>query len=99
MTIQNFLVIAALVFPVAVLACSFDTDCSPGARCAKAQGSIYGACVGGISPGNSNDRQPVRAPLDTNGTYGNTCSFDTDCGPGSVCVKRGGIQGVCMKGR
>lgn len=93
------LFIAALVLPTAVLACSFDTDCNPGSRCAKASGSIYGVCVGGISPGNSNDRQPVYAPLDTNRTYGNTCSFNTDCGPGSVCVKQGGIDGVCMRDR
>lgn len=92
--------IAALLFPVTILACSFDTDCNPGSRCAKASGSIYGVCVGGISPGNSNDRQPVYAPLDVNRTYGNTCSFDVDCGPGSRCVKgSGSIQGACMRSR
>ena len=46
-----------------------------------------------------NDQKPVTAPLDVNKTYGNTCSFDTECGPGSVCVKRGGIEGACMKKR
>lgn len=90
----------ALVFPAMALACSFDTDCNPGSICAKSSGSIYGVCIGGISPGNRNDRQPVYAPLDTNRTYGNTCSFNTDCGPGSVCVKSGGsISGACMKGQ
>jgi hypothetical protein len=34
-----------------------------------------------------------------NRTYGNTCSFNADCGPGSACVKQGGIEGVCMKAR
>lgn len=86
-------------FATSAFACSFDTDCQPGSKCLKASGSIYGVCVGGISPGNSNDQQPVTAPLDVNGTYGNTCSFNTDCGPGSVCVKAGGIYGTCMKGR
>ena len=93
------LFVVALVLPTTVLACSFDTDCNPGSKCAKASGSIYGVCLGGISPGNSNDSQPVRAPLDINGTYGNTCSFNPDCGPGSVCVKQGGIEGVCMRGQ
>ena len=70
-----------------VLACSFDTDCSPGSKCIKSSGSIYGVCAGGISPGNSNDQQPVDDPLDTNRTVGNTCSFDTVCGPGGKWCK------------
>ncbi len=87
------------VFSNSAFACSFDTDCQPGSQCLKSPDSIYGVCVGGIFPGNSNDQQPVTSPLDANGTYGNTCSFDTDCGPGSVCVKAGGIYGTCMKDR
>lgn len=59
MKVLKSLVVAVLVFPAAVMACSFDTDCSPGSRCAKASGSIHGVCEGGISPGNSNDRQPA----------------------------------------
>lgn len=78
-------------------ACQFNTDCQPGSKCDKGSGSIYGVCVGGISPGNSNDRVPVYSPMDLNNTYGNTCSFNTDCGPGSECVKSGGIYGTCMK--
>jgi hypothetical protein len=93
------LFITTIILPSTVFACSFDSDCEPGSTCAKASGSIYGVCLGGISPGNSNDREPVYAPLDINETYGDTCSFNTDCGPGSVCVKRGGIEGVCMSGR
>jgi hypothetical protein len=99
MKFLKILFIAVLVLPSVVLACTFDTDCNVGSRCAKASGSMNGVCVGGMSPGNSNDRQPVTAPMDMNRTYGNTCSFSTECGPGSVCVKQGGIQGVCMRSK
>ena len=92
-------VVSFMATTIVAHACSFDTDCQPGAKCTKRSGQPYGVCVGGISPGNKNDRQPVTAPLDVNRTYGNTCSFDTDCGPGSICVKRGGIEGACMKKR
>lgn len=81
-------------------ACGFDTDCQPGSRCLKARGALYGVCAGGLFPGNRNDEQPVFNPLDPNRTYGNTCSFDIDCGPGSVCLKaRGSIEGVCLRRR
>ena len=99
MTILKTFLVGVFIFPAAVLACSFDTDCRPGSKCAKAPGSLEGVCFGGISPGNKNDDRPVYSPLDVNRTYGNTCSFNTDCGPGSVCVKQGGIEGVCMKAR
>ncbi len=100
MNTLKYLFLVVLVFPIAVMACAFDSDCSPGSRCQKATGAIYGVCEGGILPGNSNDRQPpVNSPLDINGTYGNTCSFSTDCGQGSVCQKQGGVKGVCTRGR
>lgn len=94
--------IALLVILSATIsfACSFDTDCSVGSKCIKKPGKIYGFCAGGMNPGNSNDRVPVKDPLDVNRTAGNTCSFDTDCGPGSKCLKeRGYIKGVCVRGR
>ncbi len=99
MKIIKALIAIALFIPSLSFACSFDTDCDPGSKCTKSSGSIYGVCLGGISPGNRNDKEPVYSPLDVNGTYGDTCSFNTDCGPGSVCVKKGGIDGVCMRGR
>lgn len=98
-----FLIGAGLLVAMAtneVFACQFDTDCSPGSKCLKKRGQIYGVCIGGIQPGNKWDRKPVYDPLDPNRTTGNTCSFDTDCGPGSKCVKsRGSIYGVCLHKR
>ena len=94
-----FLTVAVFIFQTTAFACQFNTDCQPGSKCLKSSGSIYGACVGGISPGNSNDSKPVYSPTDINGTYGNSCQFNTDCGPGSKCVKSSGIYGTCMKGR
>ena len=56
------IVTLAVAAPGFNYACQFDTDCEPGSKCLKASGSIYGVCVGGISPGNRNDRQPVYSP-------------------------------------
>jgi len=59
--------LATCVYSHAV-ACSFNTDCQPGSTCQKSSGSIYGFCVGGISPGNKNDRVPVYAPTELAGS-------------------------------
>ena len=85
-----------ILFISSGFACSFDTDCQG----VKASGQIYGICAGGLSPGNRNDNQPVYAPLDLDRSYGNTCSFDLDCGISNKCFKSSGsITGVCVSGR
>ena len=45
--------------------------------------------------GNGSDGD-ARNKTDSDGTYGDTCSFDIDCGIGRKCVKGSGIYGVCM---
>lgn len=94
--IVKLLIVFSLLTSSYVYACEFDTDCEPGSRCVKSGANIYGWCVGGISPGNQNDRQPARDPLDITGQKGNTCEFDTDCGAGGKCVKGSGIYGTCL---
>ena len=95
--LSRLTLLASLTATPDAAACQFDTDCSPGSKCVKPSSQIYGACTGGLLPGNANDRVPVFDPLDLNGTFGNTCSFDVDCGPGSTCVKGTGIYGTCFR--
>lgn len=90
------MVVFSVVAVNTVLACSFNTDCSVGSKCVKQSGGIYGVCVGGLNPGNSSDDRPARFFPDINGTYGKTCQFDTQCGPGGNCIKGSGIYGTCM---
>lgn len=94
---KKILLFILVSYSMSSMACSFDTDCNVGSKCMKEGYNIYGVCVGGLSPGNSNDTEPVYDSMDMNGTYGNTCSFDTDCGVGGRCIKESGyITGTCL---
>jgi hypothetical protein len=79
------------------IACSFDTDCSPGSKCVKGSGQVVGVCTGGNFPGNKYDQKPYTDPFDPNRTAGKTCSFNLECGPGSRCALGLGIYGVCVR--
>ena len=80
-----------------VMACAFDTDCSPGSKCVKPSGRVNGMCTGGQFPGNQYDKQPYTDPFDPNRTAGKTCSFNIDCGPGNHCQMGLGTSGVCVR--
>ncbi len=104
------LLLLILQGPNLVFACQFDTDCDVGSKCMKQGNSIYGVCMGGLNPGNQNDSNPAYNPMDMNkntndrnphnddGTYGDTCNFDLDCGIGGKCIKGSGIYGTCVGG-
>jgi hypothetical protein len=95
-TMHKYLASFIFIFSTHAIACQFNTDCDVGSKCYKPSGSLNGWCVGGLNPGNQNDRNPARDPMDITGKRGNTCSFDVDCGPGGQCVKGGGIYGTCL---
>lgn len=97
-TIRNALLAAGMCLAITGTsnACQFDTDCGPGGECLKADGSLYGACIGGRSPANEQDQQPVNAPSQPRRNRVDTCQFNTDCGPASICFKVGGIYGTCL---
>jgi hypothetical protein len=80
-----------------VMACAFDSDCSPGSKCVRPSGQVIGICTGGQFPGNKYDQKPYIDPFDPNRTAGKTCAFSIECGPGSRCALGLGIYGVCVR--
>lgn len=85
-----------LAFGSIAQACRTDLDCALGSRCLTPEFEIDGVCVGGMNPGNDNDRLPFRDPMDITGKIGSTCRFDIDCGADNICYKEGSIDGVCL---
>lgn len=93
-------VTAALLGSSSAWGCVFGSDCAVGSRCLKKDGAVYGVCVGGLHPGNENDRRPVEKSGDIDKTFGNTCSYDMDCGLKNKCLRRSGkMQGICVTRR
>ncbi|MDD5562006.1 MAG: hypothetical protein PHT50_07790 [Candidatus Omnitrophica bacterium] len=80
------------------LACSSDVECPGGGACIRYAGSVYGECAGSLFPVDFDDTQLIYSSLNVSQAYGNPCSVDSICAPGSVCVKASGaIYGTCMK--
>ena len=95
---RTLLVMLLFITPATAFACVTFSDCEIGSKCVKRDGSLYGICRGGRSPGNAHDKHPFYAPMDPNGTYGDTCTFNSDCGINSKCVKRRAASiGTCVK--
>lgn len=89
----------AIAFLVAgfgyAVACQFDVDCGPGATCKKSPTEFYGACVGGVSPGNRNDDRPRPKP-NSQDKFGDRCQSDAQCGGLYRCDKNPeDVYGAC----
>ena len=78
-----------------VWACMFSTDCYPGSVCVRGDAELYGVCTGGIRPGNAYDERPNPRRYGIEKPKGNTCRFNSDCGPGFQCVGQG-VYGICV---
>lgn len=94
---------SALVFVLLLLqtfasdlqACRQDYDCTAGAVCIKSERSQYGICLGGDSPGRSNDDYLDPDPMDQ--SLGTTCNENLNCVRGKVCFKTGDSElGACI---
>jgi hypothetical protein len=80
--------------------CITDVDCRLDSRCFKEPRELYGVCAGGLRPGNRNDKYPVRNLRDVEGTVGNTCLVNADCGSTNRCLKSNPYgKGVCARRR
>jgi len=99
-SLSALFVTAALLGTSSAWGCVFPSDCAVGSRCLKRGDAVYGVCVGGLRPGNDNDRRPVEKSGDIDKTFGNTCSYDMDCGLKNKCLRRSGkMQGICVARR
>lgn len=91
--IRYFTVLFLLSSTSVIFACQFDLDCGIGSQCVKTGANLYGYCVGGMNPGNSNDKNPAQK-VEPNQAG---CQFDNQCQIGSKCVKeQGNSYGYCV---
>jgi hypothetical protein len=89
---MKYWLLAALLMTGPAMACESESDCLPDSQCLKTSGSLYGMCAAARSPDGSD--QLASSP--GNRTWGNTCTFDVDCAPGTHCFKEGSAEGFCM---
>ena len=91
---------AILALATPAIACGIDADCRYGSKCVRPSGYSYGICIGGRSPGNDNDAEPMPKDDDPYSTFGDTCTGDYDCNGGESCVKsRHAFVGACVPDR
>ena len=85
---RNLIVVIILCLTsTPAFACVFDTDCKRGGSVC-----VDGVCKGDLPSGNGDDNVPAPAKR----ARGKTCEDDSDCRPGSGCIKGSGIEGVCI---
>src|SRR5579871_1502602 len=87
-----FFAVLFIALPAPASACVSFGDCAIGSKCIKRSGNLYGVCKGGPTPGNAHDKHPVYDPLDPDGTFGDACTFDSNCGVASRCARRRGAS-------
>lgn len=85
-----------LLTPTIGLTCESNFDCEIGSKCVKEKPLEPGYCVGGMNPGNQNDRNPPRQdPYEKK--KGSVCYYNADCDFGQKCLKESGkMYGVCI---
>jgi hypothetical protein len=86
-TMRGLVIVGVLCLTsMPALACVFDTDCKPGFSCRN------GACSG--IEMNSGDVKPSVPKERVKGAK--YCTYDSDCGEGSRCIKGSLLEGVCL---
>ncbi len=73
--------------------CSYDADCGSGSLCVIPSGALIGACVSNLFP---DDGSGMSGAPGSNGSSGDTCYFNSDCGGDAICSKGTGVYGICI---
>ena len=80
------------------LTCMNDHECEENQRCIKTNGSFLGVCKEGQWPEKVKNKRSTFAPLDVDGTDGDACRIDKDCGFVNKCVKEtDSAFGICLR--
>lgn len=92
--------VCLLAAPAIALACQYDRDCRPGAKCVKARGNHYGTCQSVGQIGDSRASLDDKGKLDIKSTYSRSCRQETDCPLDYRCSRASGSSsGICIRTR